>query len=273
MVGISSSSSNTAVFPSDLSPEDGPLTPNTYYLGNNNKKMLTVWWAWLKRPVSLQWSTEHLVQLHDFYRESHYPGKDRNGHLRQLFWRTERWGTIPPQWASGFRHAQCRQQLSLSGMDTNQSTRLGWKTQSLFLFLAKLDQNLFDLSPSPLWNSQWINTTFMIWAKSTGEQLPHKSGFQIQGSQFSSKFNVAPLPWTWPPGSQNEVDILVLASTRPCFSSFSLWVKMSPNDFSRSFWTQIKHAAYGTGRIFWTVPQTHGRVVILQKTVFWVCLD
>lgn len=162
MVGISSSSSNTAIFPSDLSPEDGPLTQQRLLSGEQQQQQNAVWWAWLKRPVSLQWSTEHLVQLHDFCRESHYAGKDRNGHLWQLFWRTVRQGTIPLQRASGFRRAECRQQLSLSGADTNQSTRLGWKTQPLFFFLAKLNQNLFDLSPLPLWNSQWINITFII---------------------------------------------------------------------------------------------------------------
>lgn len=168
MVGISSSSSNTAVFPSDLSPEDGPLTHQHLLSGEQQQKNAYCLMSLVKKTSLSPVKHRHLVQLHDFCRESHYPGKDRNGHLRQLFWRTERRGTIPPQWASGFRHAQCRQQLSLSGMDTNQSTRLGWKTQSLFFFLAKLVQNLFDLSPHP---SEILNVlTLLLWSKQKAQE-------------------------------------------------------------------------------------------------------
>lgn len=63
----------------------------------------------------------------------------------------------------------------------------------------------------------------LLWSKQKEQKnsYPTKSGFQIQRSEFSSTFNVAAVPWTWPPGGHNEVDTPVLASARPCFSSFS----------------------------------------------------
>lgn len=231
-----------------------------------------MWWAWLRRPVSLQWSTEHLVQLHDFCRESHYPGKDRNGHLWQLFWRTERWGTIPLRGASGFRRAECRQQLSLSGTDTNQSTCLGWKTQSLFFSWPSWTRICLICPPHP---SEILDgVTLLLWSKQKAQENSCPTKVVSRSRAHSSVQN---LMWYLLPGHDPQAVIIRLTHWfwHPLGLDFP-YLALSENEpewLFKSFWTQIKRAAYGTARIFRTVPQTHGRVVILQETVFRVCLD